>query len=239
MHVSCYLAAACLLMQGARGFGPTPALHAQGARRCLALRRAVESGGEESTASAENDVIAAAAAAARPTRVKRQSVNERLATDIVKAAGQEDLEKLAEDQLAADEAATGRFERTPVDLNGTNPGQAALGSGMAALLSFVAWRFTSFAMDAYGRLGKEDESALYISQRLGSIMKQVVIGLGSLATGVFGVISLGLLLLAGRVAVGLAQGELTLDPVIDETESKKDRGLADVEEAIRKAQEGM
>merc|ERR1712060_639453 len=63
-----------------------------------------------------------------------------------------------------------------------------------------------------------EETAFYPIQRLGIAFQTAVVGLSSLAAGIFGFTALGLLLLGFRVLFGVATGEL--DPA-----KKTDSGM--------------
>eukprot|EP00640_Fibrocapsa_japonica_P002763 CAMPEP_0113940572 /NCGR_PEP_ID=MMETSP1339-20121228/6679_1 /TAXON_ID=94617 /ORGANISM="Fibrocapsa japonica" /LENGTH=243 /DNA_ID=CAMNT_0000944447 /DNA_START=60 /DNA_END=791 /DNA_ORIENTATION=- /assembly_acc=CAM_ASM_000762 len=121
-----------------------------------------------------------------------------------------------------------------VDLNGIQPFQAILGSLLAAGLSFGAWKFTNAMTIIYAnQSAKLAQSDILMVSRMTGFMRQVIVGSGSLATGVFGFTSLGMLLMGVRVAYGVAKGEL--DPTyVDPEKEKKSIDLADVNEVLSK-----
>mmetsp|Transcript_13913 Transcript_13913/g.20632 ORF Transcript_13913/g.20632 Transcript_13913/m.20632 type:complete len:219 (-) Transcript_13913:24-680(-) len=115
-----------------------------------------------------------------------------------------------------------------VDLNGVRPSMAFLGSLFAFGMSSFAWKATETLTLAYMRQSERlMESDILIVQRLTGLMKQVIVGLGSLATGIFGVTSIGMALLGFKVLQGIISGEL--DPL------KKEESLVGSDDPVEKA----
>ena len=97
------------------------------------------------------------------------------------------------------------------DLNGVNP-LVAGGSGLLAFGgSYAIWTATTFIAELFAK--NPVETDFYTAQRLSVVFRNVIVGLFSLASGFFGVIGLGLVLLAGRVAYGVLTGELDPTPI--------------------------
>ena len=96
-------------------------------------------------------------------------------------------------------------------MNGVNP-LVAGGSGLLAFGgSYALWTATSFIAELFAN--NPVETDFYTAARLSGVFRNVVIGLFSLASGFFGVIGLGLVLLGGRVAIGVLTGELDPTPI--------------------------
>jgi hypothetical protein len=58
---------------------------------------------------------------------------------------------------------------------------------------------------------------IYFVQRVSGVFRNIVMGLSSLASGIFGVIGLGLFLLGIRVTIDVLKGELDPTPLKKET----------------------
>ncbi|CAM9541701.1 unnamed protein product, partial [Phaeothamnion confervicola] len=136
-----------------------------------------------------------------PRVARTQTVNQRLLAQI-----EDELAKKGGVMAAGSEEPKPREE---VDLNGINPAMALLGAVGAGGMSYGAWTLTTFLAAAY--YAQRIESDIYFVQRLSGILKQTIVGLGSLATGVFGVTALGMLLLSARVLSGVVSGELDMN----------------------------
>lgn len=105
------------------------------------------------------------------------------------------------------------------DLNGVNPVVAILGSFFALGVAAGLWYAT-------GQLGNffalnPVESETYFVIRSAQVVRNVAMGLISLASGFFGVTGLGIFLLGVRVAYGVITGEL--DPTPIKQNQKKDK----------------
>jgi len=92
------------------------------------------------------------------------------------------------------------------DLNGINPLTTILFSIFPALCSFLGykastWLTANFAVEFL-------TSDLYPVQRFAIVVRNLVVGITSLATGFCGVISIGLFAMGCVVAIGVVKGEL-------------------------------
>lgn len=122
-------------------------------------------------------------------------------------------ERLA-DSIAAQEAQVEavpsddqkRIVQQEVDLNGIDPIACVVGAAPTAALSYGFWTFTGSAAEWF--VTHPIESDFYPVQRLGAAFQAAVVGLSSLAAGIFGFTALGIFLLGVRVALGVASGEL-------------------------------
>ncbi|CAM9908518.1 unnamed protein product [Laminaria digitata] len=130
--------------------------------------------------------------------------------------------------------------RREEDLNGVNPLYAILGAGGAAAMSFGSWKATLWFAQAYYSKPAQDSDILAVA-RMTSFIKQAVVGLFALGSGIFGVTALGMGIMAGIVAVGVAKGEL--DPSPEASASKIPAPGASAEEVDRimleKAEESL
>ena len=79
----------------------------------------------------------------------------------------------------------------------------------------------------------------YVVQRLSGALKQVIVGLGSLATGVFGLTALGMLALALRVGAGVLQGELDPSPEARKSTPRSRMSFEEVMASVRGEQQGL
>eukprot|EP00563_Minutocellus_polymorphus_P002820 CAMPEP_0181032862 /NCGR_PEP_ID=MMETSP1070-20121207/6955_1 /TAXON_ID=265543 /ORGANISM="Minutocellus polymorphus, Strain NH13" /LENGTH=274 /DNA_ID=CAMNT_0023110261 /DNA_START=59 /DNA_END=885 /DNA_ORIENTATION=+ len=153
------------------------------------------------------------------TTAATNTVNARLQAELAAAS---DAEKAGgKSRLAKQVKAAFKSERTDEErqrsieearnLNGVNP-LVAGGSGLVAFGgSFALWTATSFIADLFA--SNPVETDFYTAARLSGVFRNVIIGLFSLASGFFGVIGLGLVLLGGRVAIGVLTGELDPTPI--------------------------
>lgn len=98
------------------------------------------------------------------------------------------------------------IQRQDVDLNGIDPLACLAGAVPVAALSYGFWKFTGSAAEWF--LAHPIETDFYPVQRLGTAFQTAVVGVTSLAAGIFGFTSLGIFLLGARVALGVASGEL-------------------------------
>eukprot|EP00752_Nemacystus_decipiens_P003975 g3640.t2 len=169
------------------------------------------------------------------TKAQLQTVNARLLAQIEKQGK----------GIVIDTEESKKIKRKEEDLNGVNPFYAILGAGGAAAMSFGSWKATLWFADAYYSKPVEESDILAVA-RMTSFIKQAVVGLFALGAGIFGVTALGMGIMAGIVAVGVAKGEL--DPSPQASSSKKaPPGASDDEverlmlqqadESLRKAQE--
>ena len=136
------------------------------------------------------DGAAAAAdeAPAAPTGAARMNtVNAKLLADIEKSKSQFRVE------------APQVEEREDVDVSDVSPVRAVL-SGVAALgAAYVFWLGVGFTSDAFD--AKPLESEFYPVMRISMIMRTVVLGAGTLLTGITGFAGVGLIALGAKVAV--------------------------------------
>ena len=96
-------------------------------------------------------------------------------------------------------------ERELVDVSDVNPVQSVL-SGFAALAAaYVFWLGVSFAAESFAEHPVTSE--FYPIQRISTIMRTVVLGLGTLLTGLTAFAGVGLLALGGKVGLGLGGDE--------------------------------
>ena len=93
---------------------------------------------------------------------------------------------------------------TRSQLNGINPAFLVLGAVSYGTLSYFAWQFTGAAAEYFAE--HPMDSAFYFVQRLSSLARVIVIGLGALGTGVTAIAGAGQLALAVQVAIGIAKG---------------------------------
>jgi hypothetical protein len=77
------------------------------------------------------------------------------------------------------------------------------------------------------------ENTSYVVQRISGALKQVIVGLGTLATGVFGVTALGMLLLSLRVGAGVVSGELDPSPSAAKATKRSKMNFDEVMASIR------
>ena len=85
-----------------------------------------------------------------------------------------------------------------------------LGGVSYGTFSYFAWQFTGAAAEYFAE--HPMDSAFYFVQRLSSLARVVVVGLGALGTGVSAIAGAGQLALAVQVAIGIAQGEVSRHP---------------------------
>jgi len=93
-----------------------------------------------------------------------------------------------------------------VDLNGIDPATCIFGSIPTAGLSYGFWTFTGKAAEWF--VTHPMETDFYPAQRFQIVFQAAVVGLSSLATGIFGFTALGIFLLGLRVTAGAMTGEL-------------------------------
>lgn len=133
-------------------------------------------------------------------------------------------DRLAED-IAEQKAAVGtvpteeqkQIQRETVDLNGIDPIACLAGAVPTAALSYGFWTFTGSAAEWF--VEHPIETEFYPAQRLGIAFQTALVGLSSLAAGIFGFTALGIFLLGVRVALGVASGEL--DPAKESDEPRR------------------
>ena len=90
-------------------------------------------------------------------------------------------------------------EREDVDISDVNPVQSVL-SGVAALATaYVFWLAVGFAAESFAEHPVDSE--IYAIQRISTVMRTVVLGLGTLLTGITAFAGVGLLALGGKVVM--------------------------------------
>ena len=106
------------------------------------------------------------------------------------------------------------------DLNGVNPVVAILGSFFALGTAYGLW----FATNQLGIFFATHpvDSEVYFVIRSAQVVRNVAMGLISLASGFFGVTGLGIFLLGVRVAYGVTTGELDPTPIKQNQKEKVD-----------------
>mmetsp|Transcript_42712 Transcript_42712/g.103313 ORF Transcript_42712/g.103313 Transcript_42712/m.103313 type:complete len:297 (+) Transcript_42712:78-968(+) len=107
------------------------------------------------------------------------------------------------------------------DLNGVNPAVALTGSFFALGVAAGLWYAT-------GQLGNffalhPVETDVYFVQRSAQVVRNVSMGLISLASGFFGVTGFGIFLLGVRVSYGVMTGELDPTPIKRNQQVQKDK----------------
>ena len=174
---------------------------------------------EEIAAASQQDDDEDAATIDTSVSAATNTVNARLQAELAAAA---EAEKAGgKSKLAKKVRAAFKSEKTDAErqrsieearnLNGVNP-LVAGGSGLVAFGgSYALWTATSFIADLFAN--NPVETDFYTAARLSGVFRNVIIGLFSLASGFFGVIGLGLVLLGGRVAIGVLTGELDPTPI--------------------------
>mmetsp|Transcript_19420 Transcript_19420/g.59818 ORF Transcript_19420/g.59818 Transcript_19420/m.59818 type:complete len:194 (+) Transcript_19420:275-856(+) len=121
------------------------------------------------------------------------TINDKLLAEIEAAKSQYRIEAPQEE------------ERELVDVSDVNPVQSVL-SGFAALAAaYVFWLGVSFAAESFAEHPVTSE--FYPIQRISTIMRTVVLGLGTLLTGLTAFAGVGLLALGGKVGLGLGGDE--------------------------------
>ena len=182
----------------------------------------------EQKASTIEEIAAAADASQDDTTAQAADTSTTAATNTVNARLQAELAAAAEvekaggkSKLAKKVRAAFKSEKTDEerqrsieearDLNGVNPLVTGGGSLFSFGMSYALWTATSFIAELFAK--NPVETDFYTAARLSGVFRNVVIGLFSLASGFFGVIGLGLVLLSGRVAIGVLTGELDPTPI--------------------------
>jgi hypothetical protein len=106
------------------------------------------------------------------------------------------------------------------DLNGVNPVVALVGGCFALAAAAGLWYGT-------GQLGNffslhPVDSEVYFVIRTAQVVRNIAMGLISLASGFFGVTGVGIFLLGVRVAYGVMTGELDPTPIVQNKSDKTD-----------------
>lgn len=157
---------------------------------------------------------------APPPAAATGTVNERLLNELQQAANQEKYgaksqlgQKLGLDAFQSSKTDEERKQAIAEarDLNGVNPIVTTGGGIVALALAAGLWFGTNAVIDFF--VLHPVESDVYFVQRSTQVVRNVVVGLMSLASGFFGVTGLGILALGIRVAYGVTTGELDPTPI--------------------------
>jgi len=154
------------------------------------------------------------------SRFARAGPDSETKTSFVPAAAQEDARDgaapspqaevnkalLAEIRALQPEPVEPAPERKPVDLNGIKPENLLLGAASYAAVSVLAWNFVTSSAEFFE--AHPMDSAFYVVARLSAVVRVVVVAVAALGAGVTAIAATGQLVLAGRVFMGVASGEL-------------------------------
>ena len=160
------------------------------------------------------------------TRAATRTVNERLLAELEQAAQQEKYGRRSEfsDKLPSWFVDSISNQKTDAErqaaiaearnLNGINPAVTGVASAVALVAAYGLWQATTTVgvFLATHTPGAADTD-WYVVARASAVVRNVAVGLTSLAAGFCGVTGLGLALLTGRVAVGVVTGELDPTPL--------------------------
>eukprot|EP00435_Cladocopium_sp_Y103_P070733 s223_g35.t3 len=198
---SLYLCSLICLCVASQGFCAAPnRLHAESTTRIVRMAEPSDQVQKEVNVQAEEETSETEDVEQELTRASvplSQRLRERLATTIAEQEKQvEAVPTEAQKQIVQEE----------VDLNGVDPIACVLGAAPVAALSYGFWTFTQRAAEWF--LSHPVETDFYPAQRLGLVFQAAVVGLSSLAAGIFGFTGLGILLLGIRVGFGVLTGEL-------------------------------
>jgi hypothetical protein len=145
------------------------------------------------------------------------TVNERLLAELEDAARQEKYgsrsamsKSMGVRSRKSDQEREAAIEEAR-NLNGVNPVVAITGSLFALAMAAGLWGLTNWLAEWF--FLHPTNSDVYFVTRASSVVRNIVMGLSSLASGFFGVTGLGIFLLGIRVAYGVAKGELDPTPI--------------------------
>lgn len=93
----------------------------------------------------------------------------------------------------------------PIDVSRVNPLSAFAGAAGAAGISYAAWIALAFIANFFVTHPFTDE--IYVVQRIGAVVRTVLVCLFALGSGISGVTGLGLFLLGIRTTFGKVTGE--------------------------------
>lgn len=151
---------------------------------------------------------------------KTRTVNERLLAELQEAKNKEKYGSRSEltkkfsldmfQSTKTDEERRAAIEEAR-NLNGVNPVVTGIASLVALGAAFGLWQVTTTLGVFFATHPVETD--WYVVQRSSAVFRNVVVGLSSLGAGFCGVTGLGIMLLTGRVAVGVARGELDPTPL--------------------------
>lgn len=140
-------------------------------------------------------------------RFRRDNVVDAAPAEDAEAGGSARMNTINDKLLADIEAAKGQFrveapqvdDREEVDVSDVNPVQSVL-SGAAALASaYVFWLGVGFASDAFD--AHPIDSEFYPVMRISMVMRTIVLGAGTLLSGITGFAGVGLVVLGAKVAL--------------------------------------
>lgn len=169
------------------------------------------------------------------TTAATNTVNERLMNELKAAENKEKFgaRSAAGKKLGLVDGLRGRPRKTDAeleaaiaearDLNGVNPVVAIVGGFFALAVAFGLWYATSHLGTWF--LIHPVDSEVYFVQRSAQVVRNIAMGLISLASGFFGVTGLGIFLLGVRVAYGVTTGELDPTPI---TQNQKKASMPNV-----------
>eukprot|EP00545_Synedropsis_sp_CCMP1620_P003303 CAMPEP_0119003706 /NCGR_PEP_ID=MMETSP1176-20130426/720_1 /TAXON_ID=265551 /ORGANISM="Synedropsis recta cf, Strain CCMP1620" /LENGTH=262 /DNA_ID=CAMNT_0006955329 /DNA_START=97 /DNA_END=885 /DNA_ORIENTATION=+ len=148
------------------------------------------------------------------------TINERLMTELQEAA---DKEKFGARSSMTKKMGLGGFKSDKTDdeqqaaidaarnLNGVNPAIALAGGAFGLVMAGALW-FATLALADFFSMNPV-ETDVYFVQRSSSVIRNICMGLASLAAGFFGVTGVGIFALGIKVAIGVAKGELDPTPI--------------------------
>ena len=147
------------------------------------------------------------------TRTTRTSatINEISSSTITKGAtfGSMSVQDL-KDKMIEKDAPQVRLEdmRKEEDLNGIQPTKPFAFAGVSALMCFILWKISVYMAGHFAVQFLDPDVTAYPVQRFAVFSRNIVVGVSTLGAGFSGIITLGLILLGGRVGLGVASGEL-------------------------------
>lgn len=95
--------------------------------------------------------------------------------------------------------------RKPIDISNVNPLAALSGGIGAAAIAFVLWNMLQISANFF--ITHPYESDFYVVARISAVVRTTIVGVLALASGISGVTSVGLTLLAGRTTIAAITGE--------------------------------
>lgn len=160
--------------------------------------------------------------AAAKRRARRSNINERLLNEIAEI---EQARPTRESDLPEDVVAPllGYKE----DLDGVNPFFALFGSALVGSASYGMWALTQWLATAFAEHPLSADT-FYVVQRIATIVRTCVVGGAALGAGIFGLTGFGLFLMATRVGVGVATGELDMTKRSDTQIDKQFQAIKDL-----------
>ena len=98
--------------------------------------------------------------------------------------------------------------RKEEDLNGIKPTTPFAFASVSAVMCFILWKFSVYMAGHFATQFLDPDVTAYPIQRFAVFSRNIVVGVSTLGAGFSGIITLGLILLGGRVGLGVASGEL-------------------------------